>query len=79
MSSNIDLVLSGHTYGEQIRFPFIGGLIAPDHGLFPKYNTEEYSPNNTIMMVSEVSEIVFIPVRWNNRPEIVIVELFCNQ
>jgi predicted MPP superfamily phosphohydrolase len=32
----IGLVLSGHAYGGQFRLPFIGELVAPSQGLFPK-------------------------------------------
>lgn len=38
---NIDLILSGHTHGGQIRF-FGRGLYAPGQGFFPKYSTGLY-------------------------------------
>ena len=37
----IDLTLSGHTHGGQIRLPFIGGLVANDKTLFPWYHHSE--------------------------------------
>ncbi len=71
----INLVFSGHAHGGQFRLPFIGGLYAPDQGLFPKYTTGIYELNNTKMVVSRGLGNSIIPIRFNNRPEIVIVTL----
>ena len=78
-SSGIDLVLSGHAHGGQFRLPFIGGLVAPNQGLFPKYDAGLYTESSTQMVVSRGIGNSIIPVRFNNRPEIVVVELFAGQ
>ena len=75
VEENIDLVLSGHAHGGQFRLPFIGGIVAPDQGLFPKYTAGKYIRNNTTMIVSRGVGNSIIPVRFNNRPEIVVIEL----
>lgn len=72
----VDLVLSGHAHGGQFRLPFIGGLVAPNQGLFPKYDAGLYTDGNTNMIVSRGLGNSIIPVRFNNRPEVVLVELF---
>lgn len=73
--SGIDLVLTGHAHGGQFRLPFIGGLIAPNQGFFPKYDSGLYTDGRTNMVVSRGLGNSIIPLRFNNRPEIVIVEL----
>lgn len=75
VENEIDLVLSGHAHGGQVRIPLIGGLIAPDQGLFPKYDAGVYSEGNTAMVVSRGIGNSVIPIRINNRPEIVLIEL----
>jgi predicted MPP superfamily phosphohydrolase len=72
---NIDLVLSGHAHGGQFRLPFIGGLIAPDQGIFPKYDAGLFTNGSTNMIVSRGLGNSIIPIRFNNRPEIIITEL----
>lgn len=72
----IDLVLSGHAHGGQFRLPFIGGLVAPSQGLFPKYDSGEYNKDKTTMIVSRGIGNSIIPIRINNRPEVVIVQLY---
>lgn len=78
VTENIDLVLSGHAHGGQFRLPFIGGVVAPDQGLFPKYDEGTYSENSTTMIVSRGIGNSIIPIRVSNRPEIVVVELLCD-
>lgn len=75
VSTGIGLVLSGHAHGGQFRLPFVGGLIAPDQGLFPRYDAGVYTKGGTNMVVSRGLGNSMIPLRFNNRPEIVVVEL----
>lgn len=75
VDSNIDLVFSGHAHGGQIRLPLIGGIIAPNQGLFPEYDNGLYSSDETTMVVSRGIGNSLFPFRFNNRPEIVVIEL----
>ncbi len=75
VSSHIDLVLSGHAHGGQFRFPLIGGLIAPDQGFFPKYDAGLFTENNTNMVISRGLGNSVVPLRFNNRPELILIEL----
>ncbi len=75
VNCGVDLVLSGHAHGGQFRLPFIGGLAAPNQGLFPQYDAGLYTKGNTNMVVSRGLGNSIIPIRFNNRPEIVIVTL----
>ncbi len=73
--SNIDLIFTGHAHGGQFRIPFLGGLVAPDQGLFPKYTSGYYTKNASTMFVSRGLGNSVIPIRIFNRPEIVVVTL----
>ena len=75
VSCGVDLVLSGHAHGGQFRLPLIGGLVAPNQGFFPKYDAGLYTNGGTNMVVSRGLGNSIIPLRFNNRPEIVLVEL----
>jgi uncharacterized protein len=74
-SSKIDLALSGHAHGGQVRIPFIGGIVAPHQGFFPKYTSGAYTENGTTMIVSRGLGNSIAPQRVFNRPEIVVVTL----
>ena len=75
VDSGVDLVFSGHAHGGQFRLPFVGGLVAPNQGLFPEYDAGQFTRENTTMIVSRGVGNSIIPVRFNNRPEIVVAQL----
>ena len=70
----IDLVLSGHAHGGQIR---IGsqGIYSPGQGFLPKYTAVIHKGSSGQMIISQgLSNTTWIP-RINNRPEIVYVNI----
>jgi predicted MPP superfamily phosphohydrolase len=71
----IDLVFSGHAHGGQIRLPFIGGLVAPGQGFFPRYTNGFYTHGSSVLVVSRGLGNSVFPQRLFNRPEIVVVTL----
>ena len=75
VDSGVDLVFSGHAHGGQFRIPLVGGLVAPNQGFFPKYDAGQFNRENTTMIVSRGVGNSIIPVRFNNRPEIIVVTL----
>ena len=75
VDTGMDLVLSGHAHGGQFRLPFIGGLVAPNQGFFPEYDAGLFIEGRTTMIVSRGVGNSIIPLRFNNRPEIVVAEL----
>lgn len=75
VDNKINLVLTGHAHGGQIRIPFIGGLISPNQGLFPKYTSGTINKEDTTMIISRGIGNSILPFRINNRPELVVIEL----
>lgn len=73
--SNIDLVLSGHAHGGQFRLPFVGGVMVPNQGFFPKYDSGLFAEGMTKMIVSRGIGNSAFPFRFNNRPEVILIEL----
>lgn len=74
-AAKVDLVFSGHAHGGQFRIPFVGGLLAPNQGFFPKYTSGIYKDENTSMIVSRGLGNSIFPFRINNSPELVVVTL----
>ncbi len=75
VKSGCDLVLTGHTHGGQFRLPYIGGLYVPSQGFFPEYDAGMFSQDGTDMIVSRGLGNSRFPFRFNNRPEVIIIEL----
>ena len=55
--------------------PFIGGLVAPDQGFFPKWTAGMHEENEQYFVISRGLGNSIIPMRVGNRPEIVEVIL----
>ncbi len=73
---DFDLVFSGHAHGGQIRIPFIGGILSPNQGFFPKYSEGMYKEGSTSMVVSRGLGNSLFPFRIFNRPELIVVTFF---
>ena len=73
--AGMNLVFSGHAHGGQVRIPFVGGVIAPNQGFFPQYDGGLYAMGDTQLVVSRGLGNSVVPLRVNNRPEIVLAEL----
>lgn len=74
-----DLVFSGHMHGGMARLPFIGGVISPAFGPFPKYDMGEFSEGDSKMILSAGIGTHTINLRPFNPPELVVVNLACNK
>ncbi len=71
----VNLVFSGHVHGGQIRLPWIGGLLSPEHGVFPKYDAGPYTEGGTTLIVSRGLGNSVLPLRIFDRPDVVVTTL----
>lgn len=67
----IDIILSGHAHGGQIRL-FGQGIIAPGQGFFPKYTHGIY--DDRLIVSSGVGNQFIVP-RINNPGEIIVINI----
>lgn len=72
---SFDLVMTGHAHGGQFRLPFIGGLFAPHQGILPQYTSGVHTQSDTAMVVSRGLGNSAFPLRFCNRPELVLITL----
>ncbi|WP_017381950.1 metallophosphoesterase [Paenisporosarcina sp. TG-14] len=78
VDAGIDVTFSGHAHGGQFRIPFVGGLVAPGQGYFPKFTAGIYEQDQSKLIVSRGLGNSIIPIRLFNLPEIVVVTLKSN-
>ncbi len=73
VANQIDLQISGHSHGGQIRFPMLGAMITPPGGQI--YTDGFYSLEQTNVYVNRGIGTTILPFRFNCRPQISILRL----
>jgi len=71
-----DLILSGHTHGGQVRIPYIGALVAPNQGFFPKLDkgTYQVGPNQYLYIDSGLGTSI-APIRFLNQSQLSLIKI----
>jgi predicted MPP superfamily phosphohydrolase len=70
---NVDLMLSGHTHGGQMRFPLVPPMFLPELG--KRYVEGLYRLGETQLYVNRGVGTVNLPFRFNCPPEITLITL----
>lgn len=71
----VDLALTGHAHGGHAILPFIGGIYAPDQGLFPKLTQGLHTLCGSPVVINRGLGNSHLLPRFNNNPEIVVVDV----
>jgi uncharacterized protein len=69
----VDLQLSGHSHGGQVRIPALGPLILPGWGQI--YHTGLYKLNGRVIYTGRGLGLVKLPLRFNCPPELTEITL----
>ncbi|WP_425447052.1 metallophosphoesterase [Dethiothermospora halolimnae] len=72
----VDLILSGHTHGGQVRFPFIGPIVAPGQGFFPKYDKGLFEVGSSNIYIDSGLGNSVLPIRFLNRSQVSLIEIY---
>jgi predicted MPP superfamily phosphohydrolase len=70
---SVDLQLSGHSHGGQVRVPGVGPIILPK--LAQKYHTGLYRVHDLQVYTSRGLGVITPPVRFNCPPEVTLITL----
>lgn len=77
---DFDLTLSGHIHGGIVKLPLLGGILSPDNRFFPEYYEGINKIKKMNLIVSRgLGFCRFIPFRFLNPAEIVIINLMKNK
>lgn len=71
---DIDLMLSGHSHGGQVRLPFINAIITPKGA--KKYYEEQYQIDETKLYISSGIGTSALKIRFFNKPSINLFRLY---
>ena len=71
---DVDLMLSGHTHGGQIRLPLLGATVVPSR-YGHRYAAGEFHVEGTTLYVSRGLGTVRFPIRFLCRPELALLTL----
>jgi predicted MPP superfamily phosphohydrolase len=70
----IDLILSGHTHGGQVRLPFIGSLLVLDPDFYSKYDKGLFKLGSGAMLyVDSGLGTSILPIRFCDRADITLI------
>lgn len=79
-SNSVDLILSGHTHGGQVRIPLIGALVVPDQGLFPKYDKGAFNLGvNRYLYIDSGLGTSRLPIRFLNQSQLSLIKITNNK
>jgi len=70
LHEEIDLMLSGHTHGGQVRLPIVGGVLSPGEGFFPEYDKGLMKVGDTTLYIDSGLGNSVLPIRLFNPVQI---------
>jgi uncharacterized protein len=78
ITTGMDLMLSGHTHGGQVRIPMLGAAYVPKMGFFPVWDYGLFNDGASTLIVSGGLGESGLPIRFNMRPELALITLQCS-